>query len=175
MYSKIAYAARSSCVAGWSCSSRFDRYYMDVMTDTPSEVTCGLSAPTARSLRQITEGFDAVGSGCIYILQGDAIAFGAVEGETSHIYSTNTGLRAREPSWVRICPGPASLSFSPDGQWLAFAMPVDLSARDDGRGYLLRSQEVRGSGRSQSWLKRASQFRVDGGWLLAVQSVTRCF
>ena len=74
------------------------------------------------NLRQISEGFDVVGPPA-FTPAGDALAFVAVKDEQFNIFSQNlaTGDRAKLGEDLA---GPANLSFSPDGKWLAFTMPV---------------------------------------------------
>ena len=69
-----------------------------------------------------SEGFDVVGPPA-FTPAGDTLAFVAVKDEQFNIVSQNlaTGDRAKLGEDLA---GPANLSFSPDGKWLAFTMPV---------------------------------------------------
>ena len=79
---KIAYAA-NSVVSPNGQVIAFDRFYMDVMTDTRRS-DLWLIGADGRKLRQISNGFDAVGPAA-FTASGDAIAFAAAKGEKSHI------------------------------------------------------------------------------------------
>jgi len=126
---KIAYAG-DPVVSPNGHVVAFNRYYMDVMTDTRRN-DLWVVGTYGKNLRQITEGFDAVGSAA-FTPSGDAIAFVAVDGETSHIYlqTLDSGERIE---LGQDLSGASSLSFSPDGQWLAFVMPVDYQPETMGR------------------------------------------
>jgi acylaminoacyl-peptidase len=117
---KIAYAA-DTLVSPDGQTIAFSRYYMDVMTDSRRNDLWLVDAD-GEKLRQISKGFDAVGSAA-FTPSGDAIVFVAVEGEKSHIYLQNlkSGKRAE---LGQDLTEPGNLSFSPDGKWLAFTMPV---------------------------------------------------
>ncbi len=80
---KIAYAA-NPVVSPNGQIIAFDRFYMDVMTDSRRS-DLWLIDSDGQNLRQISKGFDAVGSAA-FTPAGDAIAFVAVDGEASHIY-----------------------------------------------------------------------------------------
>lgn len=117
---KIAYAA-NPVVSPNGQIIAFDRFYMDVMTDSRRS-DLWLIDNDGNNLRQISEGFDAVGP-TAFTPSGDAIAFVAVKGEKSQILlqTLETGERIE---LGQDLSGPANLSFSPDGKWLAFTMPV---------------------------------------------------
>ena len=117
---KIAYAA-NPLVSPNGQVIAFDRFYMDVMSDSRRS-DLWLIDSDGKNLRQISEGFDAVGPAA-FTPSGDAIAFVAVAGEKSHIYlqALDGGERTELGEGLS---GPTNLSFSPDGKWLAFTMPV---------------------------------------------------
>lgn len=117
---KIAYAG-DPVVSPSGHVVAFNRYYMDVMTDSRRS-DLWLVDSDGKNLRQISKGFDAVGS-AVFTPAGDAIAFSAVEGETSHIYVQRLDSDERT-ALGRDLSEPSNLSFSPDGRWLAFTMPV---------------------------------------------------
>ena len=141
---KIAYAG-DPVVSPNGHVVAFNRYYMDVMTDTRRS-DLWVVGTDGKNLRQITEGFDAVGSAA-FTPSGDAIAFVAVDGETSHIYlqTLDSGERIE---LGQDLSGASSLSFSPDGQWLAFAMPVDYQPETMGEDSSRSGR--RGMGRANS-------------------------
>ena len=117
---KIAYAA-NPVVSPNGHVIAFDRVYMDVMTDSRRSDLWVIDND-GNNLRQISEGFDVVGPPA-FTPAGDALAFVAVKDEQFNIFSQNlaTGDRAKLGEDLA---GPANLSFSPDGKWLAFTMPV---------------------------------------------------
>lgn len=117
---KIAYAA-NPVVSPNGHVIAFDRVYMDVMTDSRRSDLWVIDND-GNNLRQISEGFDVVGPPA-FTPAGDALAFVAVKDEQFNIVSQNlaTGDRAKLGEDLA---GPANLSFSPDGKWLAFTMPV---------------------------------------------------
>ena len=118
---KIAYAANPVMSPNGQLVA-FDRFYMDVMTDTRRNHLWLISSDGS-NLRQVSKNFDSVASAA-FTPSGDALAFVAVKGEESYIYmhKLDTGERVELGEGLA---GPANLSFSPDGQWLAFTMPVD--------------------------------------------------
>ena len=117
---KIAYA-ENPVVSPNGHVIAFDRVYMDVMTDSRRSDLWVIDND-GNNLRQISEGFDVVGPPA-FTPAGDALAFVAVKDEQFNIFSQNlaTGDRAKLGEDLA---GPANLSFSPDGKWLAFTMPV---------------------------------------------------
>ena len=117
---KIAYAA-NPVVSPNGHVIAFDRVYMDVMTDSRRSDLWVIDND-GNNLRQISEGFDVVGPPA-FTPAGDALAFVAVKDEQFNIFSQNlaTGDRAKLGEDLA---GPANLSFSPDGKWLALTMPV---------------------------------------------------
>jgi len=156
---KIAYAA-NSVVSPDGQLIAFDRFYMDVMTDTRRS-DLWLIGADGRRLRQISKGFDAVGPAA-FTSSGDAIAFGAVKDEKSHIYLQKLDTGERTELGQNLS-GPANLSFSPDGQWLAFTMPVAYKPETMG--------EIPSPPQGAKWaepivVETRSQFRVDGAGYL---------
>ena len=152
---KIAYAA-NSVVSPDGQIIAFDRFYMDVMTDTRRS-DLWLVGADGKNLRQISTGFDAVGPAA-FTASGDAVAFAAVEGEKSHIH-----LQKLETGEIKELgqnlSEPANLSFSPDGLWLAFTMPVAYEAEKMG--------EIPSPPKGAKWadaivVETRSQFRQDG-------------
>ncbi len=117
---KIAYAA-DTVVSPDGQVIAFSRYYMDVMTDSRRS-DLWLIDTNGENLRQITKGFDAVGPAA-FTSTGDALAFVAADGETSHIYLQQLDSGERVELGQDLSD-PDNLSFSPDGRWLAFTMPV---------------------------------------------------
>ncbi len=117
---KIAYAA-NPVMSPDGKSIAFHHYYMEVMTDHRKS-DLWLIGSDGNNLRQISKGFDTVGP-AVFTPSGDAIAFVAVEGEKSHIYLQNLK-SGKRTELGQDFTGPGNLSFSPDGKWLAFTMPV---------------------------------------------------
>jgi acylaminoacyl-peptidase len=117
---KIAYAS-DPVVSPDGQAIAFSRYHMDIMTDSRKSDLWLIDAD-GKNLRQITKDFDAVGP-AVFSQSGDAVAFTAVKGETSHIYVQNLD-SAQRTELGQDLTGPENLSFSPDGKWLAFTMPV---------------------------------------------------
>ncbi|MDC0068761.1 S9 family peptidase [Gammaproteobacteria bacterium] len=152
---KIAYAA-NSVVSPNGQVIAFDRFYMDVMTDTRRS-DLWLIGADGRKLRQISNGFDAVGPAA-FTASGDAIAFAAAKGEKSHIYLQQLETGERKELGQNLS-GPANLSFSPDGQWLAFTMPVAYEPEKMG--------DIPSPPKGAKWadaivVETRSQFRQDG-------------
>jgi len=117
---EIAYAGDPVVSPGGRVVS-FNRYYMDVMTDSRRNDLWVVDTD-GKNLRQISKGFDAVGPAA-FTPSGDAIAFVAVDGEASRIYLQQLNFDERIELGQDLS-APGNLSFSPDGQWLAFTMPV---------------------------------------------------
>ena len=117
---EIAYAGDPVVSPGGRVVS-FNRYYMDVMTDSRRNDLWVVDTD-GKNLRQISKGFDAVGPAA-FTPSGDAIAFVAVDGEESRIYLQQLNFDERIELGQDLS-APGNLSFSPDGQWLAFTMPV---------------------------------------------------
>lgn len=117
---KIAYAA-DTVVSPDGQTIAFSRYYMDVMTDSRKS-DLWLIDVDGENMRQITKDFDAVGP-AVFTHDGGAVAFMAVKDETSHIYLQNLESGKRVELGQDLTE-PGNLSFSPDGKWLAFTMPV---------------------------------------------------
>jgi acylaminoacyl-peptidase len=117
---KIAYAA-DTVVSPDGQTIAFSRYYMDVMTDSRKS-DLWLIDVDGENMRQITKDFDAVGP-AVFTHDGGAVAFMAVKDETSHIYLQNLKSGKRVELGQDLTE-PGNLSFSPDGKWLAFTMPV---------------------------------------------------
>lgn len=125
---KIAYAS-DPVVSPDGQVVAFSRNYMDVMTDSRRS-DLWLVDTDGKNLLQITKGFDAAGS-VAFSPSGNAVAFSAVKGEASHIYVQNLKSGKRTELGQELS-APSSLSFSPDGKWLAFVMPVDYQAETMG-------------------------------------------
>ena len=117
---KIAYAA-NPVVSPTGDVIAFNRYYMDIMTDRRQNDLWVIDS-NGKNLRQISKDFDAVGA-AVFTHSGEAIAFVATEGETSRIYLQQIGTADRTALGQDLA-GASNLSFSPDGKWLAFTMPV---------------------------------------------------
>ncbi|MDA8555134.1 S9 family peptidase [Luminiphilus sp.] len=152
---KIAYAA-NPVVSPDGQVIAFDHFYMDVMTDT-RQSDLWLVDADGKNLRQISEGFDVVGP-AVFNVSGDAIAFAAIKGETSHIYlqTLNTGERTELGQHLSE---PTNLSFSPDGRWLAFTMPVAYEPAVMGE---MPSAPVGAKWAEPIVVETRSQFRADG-------------
>ena len=125
---KIAYAG-DPVVSPNGHVVAFNRYYMDVMTDSRRN-DLWLVDSDGQNLRQISKGFDAVGP-AVFTHSGDAVAFMAVNGETSHIFLQQLD-SAKRTELGQDLSEPSNLSFSPDGDWLAFTMPVEYKPETDG-------------------------------------------
>ena len=152
---KIAYAA-NSVVSPNGQFIAFDRFYMDVMSDTRLSDVWVIGAD-GNNLQQISEGFDAAGP-ATFTTSGQAIAFAAIQGEASHIYLQNLDTGERSELGQGLSE-PANLSFSPDGQWLAFTMPVTYQPETMG--------EMPPPPEGAQWaepivVETRSQFRADG-------------
>ena len=80
---KIAYAANPVMSPNGQLVA-FDRFYMDVMTDTRRNHLWLISSDGS-NLRQVSKNFDSVASAA-FTPSGDALAFVAVKGEESYIY-----------------------------------------------------------------------------------------
>lgn len=156
---KIAYAS-NPVISADGKTIAFHRYSMDVMTDQRKNDLWVIDAD-GKKLRQISKGFDAVGAAA-FTQSGDAIAFVAFKGDTSHIYVQQLGSSKRSELGEGLS-GPANLAFSPDGKWLAFTMPV--AYKPETMGTIPSPPE------GAEWAKpivveTRSQFRVDGGGYL---------
>ena len=117
---KMTYAANSAVSPNGQVIA-FDRVYMDIMTDTRRH-DLWLIGTDGSGLQQVSHGFDVTGP-ATFTPSGDAVVFSAVKDEKSHIYlqKLDTGERIE---LGKNFSEPTNLSFSPDGQWLAFTMPV---------------------------------------------------
>jgi len=156
---KIAYAG-DTLVSPDGQTIAFSRYYMDVMTDRRKS-DLWIIDTDGNNMRQISKGFDAVGAAA-FTHSGDAIAFTAVRGDTSHIYVQSLNSSERSELGESLS-GPANLSFSPDGKWLAFTMPVAYKPEAMG--------EIPSPPEGAEWaepivVETRSQFRVDGAGYL---------
>lgn len=156
---KIAYAS-NPVISADGKTIAFHRYSMDVMTDQRKNDLWVIDAD-GKKLRQISKGFDAVGAAA-FTQSGEAIAFVAFKGDTSHIYVQQLGSSKRSELGEGLS-GPANLAFSPDGKWLAFTMPV--AYKPETMGTIPSPPE------GAEWAKpivveTRSQFRVDGGGYL---------
>lgn len=156
---KIAYAS-NPIISADGKTIAFHRYSMDVMTDQRKNDLWVIDAD-GKKLRQISKGFDAVGAAA-FTQSGEAIAFVAFKGDTSHIYVQQLGSSKRSELGEGLS-GPANLAFSPDGKWLAFTMPV--AYKPETMGTIPSPPE------GAEWAKpivveTRSQFRVDGGGYL---------
>ena len=152
---KIAYAA-NSVVSPNGKFVAFDRFYMDVMSDTRRSDVWVIGAD-GNNLQQISDGFDAAGP-ATFTASGHAIAFAAIQSEASHIYLQNLDTGERSELGQGLSE-PANLSFSPDGQWLAFTMPVTYQPETMG--------EMPPPPEGAQWaepvvVETRSQFRADG-------------
>ena len=100
---KIAYAS-NPVMSPDGKTIAFHRYSMDVMTDQRKNDLWVIDAD-GKNMRQISKGFDAVGAAA-FTQSGDAIAFVAFKGDTSHIYvqQLNSPVRSElgEASQVRL-------------------------------------------------------------------------
>ena len=117
---KIAYAANPIMSPNGKIIA-FHRYYMDVMTDHRKNDLWVIDSD-GKSMRQVSKDFDAVGMAA-FTPSGDALAFTAVKGETTHIFLQNLKSGKRTELGQNLTE-PGNLSFSPDGKWLALTMPV---------------------------------------------------
>ena len=118
----IAYAS-NPIISADGKTIAFHRYSMDVMTDQRKNNLWVIDAD-GKNIRQISKGVDAVGAAA-FTQSGDAIAFVAYKGDTSHIYVQQLNSSKRSELGQGLS-GPANLAFSPDGKWLAFTMPVSI-------------------------------------------------
>ena len=100
----------------------FHRYFMDIMTDHRKNDLWVVQSD-GESLRQISQGFDAVGA-MAFTPSNKAIAFVAYQGDKSHLYLQQLDSGERIELGEALVE-PANLAFSPDGNWLAFTMPVN--------------------------------------------------
>ena len=156
---KIAYAS-NPVISADGKTIAFHRYSMDVMTDQRKNDLWLIDAD-GKKQRQISKGFDAVGAAA-FTRSGDAIAFVAYKGDTSHIYVQQLNSSKRTELGEGLS-GPANLAFSPDGKWLAFTMPV--SFEPDTMGTIPSPPE------GAEWaepivVETRTQFRVDGAGYL---------
>ena len=156
---KIAYAS-NPVMSPDGKTIAFHRYSMDVMTDQRKNDLWVIDAD-GKNMRQISKGFDAFGAAA-FTQSGDAIAFVAYKGDTSHIYVQQLNSSKRTELGQGLS-GPANLAFSPDGKWLAFTMPV--SFEPDTMGTIPSPPE------GAEWaepivVETRTQFRVDGAGYL---------
>ncbi len=156
---KIAYAS-NPVISADGKTIAFHRYSMDVMTDQRKNDLWVIDAD-GKKLRQISKGFDAVGAAA-FTQSGDAIAFVAFKGDTSHIYVQQLGSSKRSELGEGLS-GPANLAFSPDGKWLAFTMPVAYKPETMGT---IPSPPEGAEWAEPIVVETRSQFRVDGGGYL---------
>ena len=156
---KIAYAS-NPVIAADGKTIAFHRYSMDVMTDQRKNDLWVIDAD-GKKLRQISKGFDAVGAAA-FTQSGDAIAFVAFKGDTSHIYVQQLNSSKRSELGEGLS-GPANLAFSPDGKWLAFTMPVAYKPETMGT---IPSPPEGAEWAEPIVVETRSQFRVDGGGYL---------
>ncbi len=152
---KIAYAA-NSVVSPNGQVIAFDRVYMDIMTDTRRH-DLWLIGTDGSGLLQVSHGFDVTGPATFTHL-GDAVAFSAVKDEKSHIYlqKLDTGERIE---LGKNFSEPTNLSFSPDGQWLAFTMPVAYEPETMGK---IPPRPEGAQWAEPIVVETRSQFRADG-------------
>ena len=156
---KIAYAS-NPIISADGKTIAFHRYAMDIMTDQRKNDLWVIDAE-GKKLRQISKGFDAVGVAA-FTQSGDAIAFVAYKGDTSHIYVQQLNSSKRTELGGGLS-APANLAFSPDGKWLAFTMPVSFES--DTMGTITSPPE------GAEWaepivVETRTQFRVDGAGYL---------
>ncbi|MDP6198439.1 MAG: S9 family peptidase [Porticoccaceae bacterium] len=156
---KIAYAS-NPVISADGKTIAFHRYSMDVMTDQRKNDLWVIDAG-GKKLRQISKGFDAVGAAA-FTQSGDAIAFVAFKGDTSHIYVQQLNSSKRSELGEDLS-GPANLAFSPDGKWLAFTMPVAYKPETMGT---IPSPPEGAEWAEPIVVETRSQFRVDGGGYL---------
>ena len=156
---KIAYAS-NPVISPDGETIAFHRYSMDIMADQRKNDLWVIDSD-GNSVRQISKDFDAVSSAA-FTASGDAIAFVAFKGDTSHIYVQQLG----SPKRLELGEGlsdPTNLAFSPDGKWLAFTMSI--AYEPETMGTLLAAPE------GADWadpivVETRSQFRVDGAGYL---------
>ena len=117
---KIAYAS-NPVISPDGETIAFHRYSMDIMADQRKNDLWIIDSD-GNSVRQISKDFDAV-SPAAFTPSGDAIAFVAFKGDTSHIYVQQLGSPKRLELGEDLSD-PTNLAFSPDGKWLAFTMSV---------------------------------------------------
>ena len=125
---KIAYAA-NSVVSPNGKFVAFDRFYMDVMSDTRRSDVWVIGAD-GNNLQQISEGFDAAGP-ATFTASGQAIAFAAIQSEASHIYLQNLDTGERSELGQGLSE-PANLSFLTRWSMAGLYDAGNLSARDNG-------------------------------------------
>ena len=118
---KIVYAS-NPVLSSDGQTIAFHRYFMDIMTDQRRNALWVVQSD-GESLRQISEGFDAVGA-MAFTPSNKAIAFVAYQGDKSHLYLQQLDSGERIELGEALVE-PANLAFSPDGNWLAFTMPVN--------------------------------------------------
>ena len=156
---KIAYAS-NPVISADGKTIAFHHYSMDVMTDQRKNDLWVIDAD-GKKLRQISKGFDAVGAAA-FTQSGDAIAFVAFKGDTSHIYVQQLNSSKRSELGEGLS-GPANLAFSPDSKWLAFTMPVAYKPETMGT---IPSPPEGAEWAEPIVVETRSQFRVDGGGYL---------
>jgi len=152
---KIAYAS-NPVLSPDGQTIAFHRYFMDIMTDHRRNDLWVIQSD-GESLRQISQGFDAVGA-MAFTQSNKAIAFVAYQGDKSHLYLQQLDSGERIELGEALIE-PANLAFSPDGKWLAFTMPVNHD--HETLGEPLTPPE------GAQWaepiiVETRSQFRVDG-------------
>ena len=156
---KIAYAS-NPVISPDGETIAFHRYSMDIMADQRKNDLWIIDSD-GNSVRQISKDFDAV-SPAAFTPSGDAIAFVAFKGDTSHIYVQQLGSPKRLELGEDLSD-PTNLAFSPDGKWLAFTMSV--AYEPETMGTLLSAPE------GAHWadpivVETRSQFRIDGAGYL---------
>ena len=152
---KIAYASNPAISADGKTIA-FHRYSMDIMTDQRKNDLWVINAD-GKKLRQISKDFNAVGAAA-FTQSGDAIAFVAFKGDTSHIYVQQLNSSVRSELGEGLSD-PTNLSFSPDGKWLAFTMPIAYKPEKMGE---LPSPPEGAEWAAPILVETRSQFRVDG-------------
>lgn len=156
---KIAYAS-NPVISADGKTIAFHRYHMDIMTDQRKNDLWVIDAD-GKNMRQISKGFDAVGAAA-FTQSGDAIAFVAFEGDTSHIYIQQLNSPVRSELGEGLSD-PTNLSFSPDGKWLAFTMSVAYKPETMGT---IPSPPEGAKWAEPILVETRSQFRVDGAGYL---------
>ena len=156
---KIAYAS-NPVISADGKTIAFHRYHMDIMTDQRKNDLWVIDAD-GKNMRQISKGFDAFGAAA-FTQSGDAIAFVAYKGDTSHIYVQQLNSSKRTELGEGLS-GPANLAFSPDGKWLAFTMPVSFEPETMGT---IPSPPEGAEWAEPIVVETRTQFRVDGAGYL---------
>jgi acylaminoacyl-peptidase len=156
---KIAYAS-NPVISPDGETIAFDRYYMDIMTDQRQNDLWIIDSD-GKNMRQISKDFDAVGP-ATFTHSGNAIAFVAFKGDTSHIYVQQLG-SSKTFELGEGLSDPANLAFSPDGKWLAFTMSVAYKPETMGK---LPPPPEGAQWAEPIVVETRSQFRVDGAGYL---------